>query len=220
MSNHRKLSLIAALAWAVALPAAAQVEYRYPGTGDAARPAAQQPLPQQTVQQQSPPPANLPVCPECGTVESVRSVEQAAEGSGLGMIAGGLLGPQAGQGRGNTAATIVGAAGGAYGGHQVEKNVKKGTRYDVKLRRQCTHERWHDAHRQLRDRAGFQGGRPRAHGRRKINPQLNRGCRAAALAAYPMGVYNGPVVTDPSCPPLPLRRSSKPPPAFLRKALN
>lgn len=138
MSGHRKLSLMAALAWALALPASAQVEYRYPGTGDAARPAAQQPLPQQTVQQQSPPPANLPVCPECGTVESVRSVEQAAEGSGLGMIAGGvlggLLGHQVGQGRGNTAATIVGAAGGAYGGHQVEKNVKKGTRYDVNVR--------------------------------------------------------------------------------------
>ena len=138
MSNHRKLPLMAALAWALALPAAAQVEYRYGSPDDTARPAAQQPLPPQTVQQQSPPRANLPVCPECGTVESVRSVQQAAEGSGLGMIAGGvlggLLGHQVGQGRGNTAATIIGAAGGAYGGHQVEKNVKKGTRYDVNVR--------------------------------------------------------------------------------------
>jgi outer membrane lipoprotein SlyB len=143
MSKHRKSLSVAALACALALPAAAQVEYRYPGTEDPARSATQQPvpqpLPQQTVQQQpAPPSASLPVCPECGTVESIRSVAQAAEGSGLGMIAGGvlggLLGHQVGQGRGNTAATIVGAAGGAYAGHQVEKNVKQGTRYDVNVR--------------------------------------------------------------------------------------
>jgi len=135
-----------ALLIAAAFPAAAQVEYRYQGAEDPARPATQQPapqpFPQQTVQQQPAPPqaapANLPVCPECGTVESIRSVEQAAEGSGLGMIAGGvlggLLGHQVGQGRGNTATTIIGAAGGAYAGHQVEKNVKKGIRYDVNVR--------------------------------------------------------------------------------------
>ena len=144
MFNHRKSLSAAALACALALPAAAQVEYRYPGTEDPVRPAAQQPasqpLPQQTAQQLPAPPqaANLPACPECGIVESIRSVEQAAEGSGLGMIAGGvlggLLGHQVGQGRGNTATTIIGAAGGAYAGHQVEKNVKKGTRYDVNVR--------------------------------------------------------------------------------------
>jgi outer membrane lipoprotein SlyB len=45
-----------------------------------------------------------------------------------------VLGHQIGSGRGNTAATIIGAAGGAYAGHQVEKNVNKGTRYDVEVR--------------------------------------------------------------------------------------
>ncbi len=140
MFNHQYSLSAAALACALALPAAAQ-DYRYSSPDDTMRPATQQPAPQpypqQTVQQQ-PAPASLPVCPECGTVESVRSVEQAAEGSGLGVIAGGvlggLLGHQVGQGRGNTAATIIGAAGGAYAGHQVEKNIKKGTRYDVNVR--------------------------------------------------------------------------------------
>ena len=142
MSNQSKSLSAAALACALVLPAAAQVEYRYPGAEDPARPATQQPAPQQTVQQHSAPlpagPANPPVCPECGTVESIRTIEQAAEGSGVGLIAGGvlggLLGHQVGQGRGNTAATIIGAAGGAYAGHQIEKNVKKSTRYDVNVR--------------------------------------------------------------------------------------
>ena len=136
MSNNRKSWLTAVLACALALPAAAQVEYRYGSPDDTARPGAQQALPPQVAQQ--PPVTTPPTCPECGTVESIRSVEQAGEGSAVGVIAGGLLGGllghQVGQGRGNTAATIVGAAGGAYAGHQVEKNVKKGTRYEVNVR--------------------------------------------------------------------------------------
>jgi outer membrane lipoprotein SlyB len=51
-----------------------------------------------------------------------------------GGVLGGLLGHQVGSGRGNTAATIIGAAGGAYAGHQVEKNVNKGARYNVDVR--------------------------------------------------------------------------------------
>jgi len=49
-------------------------------------------------------------------------------------LLGGLVGHQIGQGRGNTAATIVGAAGGAYAGHQVEKNAKRTLHYDVTVR--------------------------------------------------------------------------------------
>ncbi len=37
---------------------------------------------------------------------------------------GGLLGNQIGRGKGNTAATVVGAVGGAVAGHQVEKQVR------------------------------------------------------------------------------------------------
>jgi outer membrane lipoprotein SlyB len=46
-------------------------------------------------------------------------------GIGIGTIAGavigGVVGNQVGGGRGNTAATVIGAAGGAYAGHEIEK---------------------------------------------------------------------------------------------------
>ena len=79
-----------------------------------------------------------PPCSTCGTVDSIRVTEKAGEGSAVGVIAGGvlggLLGNQIASGRGNTAATILGAAGGAYAGHQVEKTVKKTSQYEVNVR--------------------------------------------------------------------------------------
>jgi outer membrane lipoprotein SlyB len=84
--------------------------------------------------QTSPAPANAP-CDTCGTVNSVRQVEQQGQASGVGLVAGGVLGGvlghQIGSGRGNTAATIVGAGAGAYAGNQVEKNSKKKTSWVV-----------------------------------------------------------------------------------------
>jgi outer membrane lipoprotein SlyB len=66
---------------------------------------------------------------DCGVVQSVNFVEQKGTSSGLGMVAGGVvggvIGHQIGGGRGNTVATIAGAAGGAYVGNEVEK--KKNT---------------------------------------------------------------------------------------------
>jgi len=75
-------------------------------------------------------PAGAPnACATCGTVESVRYVEKQGEASGAGLVAGGVvggvLGHQIGSGRGNTAATILGAGAGAYAGNQIEKNAKK-----------------------------------------------------------------------------------------------
>jgi len=74
-------------------------------------------------------------CVDCGTVVDIRTVTQKGESSGagavLGGIAGGVLGHQVGSGRGNTAATVVGAAGGAYVGNEVEKNRKTVTKYVV-----------------------------------------------------------------------------------------
>ncbi len=76
-----------------------------------------------------------PVCNNCGVVSEVRAIKEKGEGSGLGAIAGGvvggLLGNQVGGGSGQKIATVAGAAGGAYAGHQIEKNVKSTTRYDV-----------------------------------------------------------------------------------------
>ena len=69
-------------------------------------------------------------CTDCGVVQSVRFVEVKGQSSGVGMVAGGVLGGvlghQIGSGRGNTVATIAGAAGGAYVGNEIEK--KKNTK--------------------------------------------------------------------------------------------
>ena len=82
-------------------------------------------------------PATTP-CASCGVVESVRYVEKKGEGSGAGLIAGGVvggvLGHQIGSGRGNTAATILGAGAGAYAGNQIEKNAKKKSYWVVSVR--------------------------------------------------------------------------------------
>jgi outer membrane lipoprotein SlyB len=47
---------------------------------------------------------------------------------------GGVIGHQIGSGRGNTAATVAGAAGGAYAGHQIEKNKNTKVSYQVVLK--------------------------------------------------------------------------------------
>lgn len=91
-----------------------------------------------------PPPAPVvaqapaPVCADCGTVESVREVKAAADPSGLGAAAGGvvggLLGNQVGKGSGRTIATLIGIAGGAYAGHQVEKTQRTVSHWEVGVR--------------------------------------------------------------------------------------
>ena len=78
---------------------------------------------------------SLAACVDCGTVIDLKSVTVKGESSGAGMVlggvAGGVLGHQVGSGRGNTAATVVGAAGGAYVGNEIEKNKNAKTKYVV-----------------------------------------------------------------------------------------
>lgn len=76
-----------------------------------------------------------------GTVQSIELVRQERTGStiGLGTIAGavvgGIVGNQIGSGKGNTAATVVGAAGGAYVGHELEnRNQQQVDTYRVTIR--------------------------------------------------------------------------------------
>jgi outer membrane lipoprotein SlyB len=80
-----------------------------------------------------------------GTVVNVRTVKKEGEASGagavIGGIAGGVLGHQVGSGRGNTAATVVGAGAGAYAGHQIEKNNKSSTHYQVVVKLENGKER-------------------------------------------------------------------------------
>ncbi len=91
--------------------------------------------------------AKAAVCADCGTVQSVTAVERQGQVNGVavgnttigigtvaGGVLGGLLGNQVGNGNGKTVATVLGAAGGAYAGNAVEKNMKKVTVYDVRVR--------------------------------------------------------------------------------------
>lgn len=78
------------------------------------------------------------ICSACGTVESVRAIQQAAKPSGLGVAAGavlgGILGNQVGSGNGRTLATVAGAVGGGYAGNEVEKRGRTTTSYQVHVR--------------------------------------------------------------------------------------
>ena len=76
-----------------------------------------------------------PVCVDCGVVTGVSEVEVKGQASGLGAVAGGVagavIGNQVGSGSTRTIARIAGAAGGAYAGHQIEKNARTAKKYDV-----------------------------------------------------------------------------------------
>ncbi len=87
------------------------------------------------------------VCADCGTVEAVTAVQRQGEVNGVavgnttvglgtvaGGVVGGLLGNQVGGGNGKTAMTVLGAAGGAFAGNAIEKNMKKVTVYQVRVR--------------------------------------------------------------------------------------
>lgn len=87
------------------------------------------------------------ICANCGTVESVVAVERQGQVNGVavggttvglgtvaGGVVGGLLGNQVGGGNGKTAMTVLGVAGGAYAGNTIEKNMKKVTVYQTRVR--------------------------------------------------------------------------------------
>lgn len=95
--------------------------------------------------------ANGPAsCSDCGVIESIRAVEVKSEGSGLGAvtggIVGGILGNQVGGGSGRVAMTVVGAGAGAYAGNEIEKNMKRSTRYQIRVRmNDGTHRTFYEA---------------------------------------------------------------------------
>lgn len=105
-----------------------------PGIDVIPAPVAGSTLPPPPVAERAP----APVCADCGQVESVREVKAPADPSGLGAAAGGvvggLLGNQVGKGSGRTIATLIGIAGGAYAGHQVEKTQRTVSRWEVGVR--------------------------------------------------------------------------------------
>lgn len=84
--------------------------------------------------------AAAPACIDCGKVLEVRTVEIAAKPSGVGVVAGavvgGLLGNQVGGGNGKKLATVAGAIGGGFAGNEIEKRSRKTLHYEVDVRMQ------------------------------------------------------------------------------------
>lgn len=78
------------------------------------------------------------VCRECGVIESVQVVTRKGEASGVGAVAGGVLGAavgnQMGKGNGRTAMTVLGAVGGGVAGNEIEKRSKSTTVHVIKVR--------------------------------------------------------------------------------------
>lgn len=79
-----------------------------------------------------------PFCANCGIVLAVNATEEEGKGSGIGVVAGGvvggLLGNQVGQGTGNDLATIAGVVGGAFAGNKIEKITKKTKVYHITVK--------------------------------------------------------------------------------------
>lgn len=79
-----------------------------------------------------------PLCRACGTVEAIEEVPVEGKAGAGGAIAGGVVGSvignQIGEGSGRTVARLLGMAGGAYVGHQIEKSGNKSVRYDITVR--------------------------------------------------------------------------------------
>lgn len=82
-------------------------------------------------------PAPVAACSNCGTVSNIEEVRIKGEGSGAGAVAGaiigGVIGHQVGGGRGKDVATVAGAAGGAYAGHESEKRYNASTEFRVTI---------------------------------------------------------------------------------------
>ena len=73
-----------------------------------------------------------------GTVESVKEVTMPGDSSGVGAVGGGIagavLGNQFGHGTGRSIMTVLGAAGGALAGKEIEKQHNATKRWDVTVR--------------------------------------------------------------------------------------
>jgi outer membrane lipoprotein SlyB len=76
-----------------------------------------------------------------GTVQAVREVKDPGQHTALGPIAGGIagavIGDQIGKGKGNTrkVLTVLGAAGGAFAGREIEKQARGKTHWEIDVRR-------------------------------------------------------------------------------------
>lgn len=113
-----------------------------PTTQPATKPAARKPVARAHTPALAQVEAPRPVVKagSLATVQSVREVKDPGQHTGLGPIAGGIagavLGDQVG-GKGNTrkVLTVLGAAGGAYAGREIEKQARATKHWEIDLRR-------------------------------------------------------------------------------------
>ena len=73
---------------------------------------------------------------QLAVVESVREVKDPGDAKGVGAIGGGVVGGVLGNklGKGNRIATVLGAVGGAFAGHQVERHARAEKRWETAVR--------------------------------------------------------------------------------------
>jgi outer membrane lipoprotein SlyB len=114
----------------VAVPAPANATPPQPPTAQA---QAQRPMTSRSV-------AQAPSGARLGQVSSIEPIRERPPGTGKGAVVGGVLGAvvgnQFGHGNGKAAMTVLGAAGGAVTGNNVERNINKrvvGYRVTVRL---------------------------------------------------------------------------------------
>jgi outer membrane lipoprotein SlyB len=81
------------------------------------------------------PKPQLPVG-QLAVVESVREVKEPGDAKGVGAVAGGVLGGVVGNklGKGKGLVTILGAAGGAFAGHQIERHARGKKHWEIAVR--------------------------------------------------------------------------------------
>ncbi|HEY8023863.1 MAG TPA: glycine zipper 2TM domain-containing protein [Burkholderiaceae bacterium] len=85
-----------------------------------------------------PVPRQVAACQSCGTVESVQSIEHQARPSGVGAVAGaligGVIGNRFGGGNGRALTTVAGAVGGGVAGNAIEKHGNTTVSYQVRVK--------------------------------------------------------------------------------------
>ena len=81
-------------------------------------------------------PKPQPPIGQLAVVESVREVTDPGDAKGVGAVAGGVLGGVVGNklGKGKGLVTIIGAAGGAFAGHQIEKRARATKHWETAVR--------------------------------------------------------------------------------------
>ena len=104
----------------------------------AAKPAKPAESPKLAAAPKPAPRVAVATCSTCGVIEAVQAVKRKGEATGLGAVAGGVagavLGHQVGKGHGRDAMTVIGAVGGGVAGHEIEKQARSTTVYEVRVR--------------------------------------------------------------------------------------